>query len=243
MVNQPLDIMERSPLVDVHNLTKSFEEGEQTRSVLDDVSFQIGKGDFIVMFGRSGSGKSTLLNLLSGIDIPSAGAVTIGGINLTTLSEQERTLFRREHIGFVFQTFNLIPTLTVKENVLLPLDLNKRLTKKDTTEALGFLEQVGLGDRMESYPDRLSGGEQQRVAIARALAHDPMLILADEPTGNLDDETADQVLNLFDTLVRGMGKTTLVATHDRSMAALADRVFTLQGGRIVSSDAGAALVE
>ena len=229
--------MEQAPLVQAHQLTKSFEEGGSTRYVLEDVDFHIKKGEFIVMFGRSGSGKSTLLNLLSGIDNPTKGAVTIGGINLTTLSEHERTLFRREHIGFVFQTFNLIPTLTVKENVLLPLDLNKRMRPADMDQALGFLEHVGLGDRMDSYPDRLSGGEQQRVAIARALAHDPMLILADEPTGNLDDDTAEQVLKVFDTLVRQMGKTTLVATHDRSMAAIADRVFTLQGGRIVSTHA------
>ena len=230
-------------LVDVNHLNKSFAEGGSTRNVLTDVDFQISKGEFIVMFGRSGSGKSTLLNLLSGIDIPSAGSVTIGGTNLTTLSEQERTLFRREHIGFVFQTFNLIPTLTVRENVLLPLDLNKRMGKDDVSNALGFLDHVGLGDRMDSYPDRLSGGEQQRVAIARALAHDPMLILADEPTGNLDDDTANQVLEVFDTLVRRMGKTTLVATHDRSMAALADRVFTLQGGQIGSSESRAVVDE
>ena len=226
--------MEQASLVDVHQLTKSFEEGGRTRTVLEQGDFRIAKGEFIVMFGRSGSGKSTLLNLLSGIDQPSSGSVTIGGINLTQLSEQERTLFRREHIGFVFQTFNLIPTLTVKENVLLPLDLNQRMTKAEIDEALGFLDTVGLGNRLDSYPDLLSGGEQQRVAIARALAHDPTLILADEPTRNLDDDTADQVLNVFDTLVRQMGKTTLVATHDRTMADLADRVFTLSGGRIVS---------
>ena len=224
--------MESDPLVSVQALNKSFEEGGKTRYVLENVDFQIRPGEFVVMFGRSGSGKSTLLNLLSGIDLPTSGSITIGGINLTALSEQERTLFRRAHIGFVFQTFNLIPTLTVRENVLLPLDLNKRMHKGDIDDALGFLAQVGLGDRMDSYPDRLSGGEQQRVAIARALAHNPMLVLADEPTGNLDDDTADQVLNVFDTLVRQMGKTTLVATHDRTMASLADRVFTLQGGRI-----------
>ncbi|MFK7845338.1 MAG: ABC transporter ATP-binding protein [Rhodothermales bacterium] len=235
--------MEQPPLISVHNLTKSFEEGDSKRTVLEDVNFQIGKGEFVVMFGRSGSGKSTLLNVLSGIDLPTAGSVTMGGTNLTTLSEQERTLFRREHIGFVFQAFNLIPTLTVEENVLLPLDLNKRMGKQDVQDALAFLTKVGLGDRMGSYPDRLSGGEQQRVAIARALAHDPMLILADEPTGNLDDDTANQVLEVFDTLVRRMGKTTLVATHDRSMAALADRVFTLQGGHIVSEKAGATIDE
>lgn len=229
--------MEQAPLVEVRHITKSFEEGTTTRHVLENVDFSIKKGEFIVMFGRSGSGKSTLLNVLSGIDSPTTGTVSIGGINLTGMSEQERTLFRREHIGFVFQTFNLIPTLTVEENVLLPLDLNKRMKPADIKEALGFLDQVGLGDRLDSYPDRLSGGEQQRVAIARALAHDPMLILADEPTGNLDDDTAAQVLNVFDTLVRKMGKTTLVATHDRSMAELADRVFTLQGGSIIATRA------
>ena len=229
--------MEQDVLVDVRNLNKTYEEGGSTRVVLDDINFQIAKGEFVVMFGRSGSGKSTLLNVLSGIDLPTHGSVTIGGINLTTLSERERTLFRREHIGFVFQAFNLIPTLTVKENVLLPMDLNKRVGKEEVEKALGFLEHVGLGDRFDSYPDRLSGGEQQRVAIARALAHDPMLILADEPTGNLDDDTANRVLDVFDTLVRRMGKTTLVATHDRAMASLADRVLTLQGKGIVSTNA------
>lgn len=229
--------MERDPLVTVQQLNKSFEEGGNTRFVLDDVNFDIEQGEFVVMFGRSGSGKSTLLNLLSGIDLPTSGDIKIGGIDLTALSEHERTLFRRQHIGFVFQTFNLIPTLTVRENILLPLDLNNRMNKGDIDDALSFLAEVGLKDRMDSYPDRLSGGEQQRVAIARALAHNPMLVLADEPTGNLDDDTADQVLQLFDTLVRQMGKTTLVATHDRGMASLADRVFTLQGGQIVSTAA------
>lgn len=235
--------MELNPLVDVQHLSKSFEEAGSMRYVLDDVNFQIARGEFIVMFGRSGSGKSTLLNLLSGIDLPSAGAILIDGQNLTTLPEYARTLFRRQHIGFVFQSFNLIPTLTVRENVLLPLDLNKKMQPEAIREALGFLTRVGLDDRMDSFPDLLSGGEQQRVAIARALAHDPMLILADEPTGNLDDDTAAQVLEVFDTLVRKMGKTTLVATHDRAMAGLADRVFTLQGGHIVSETAGAALRE
>ena len=230
--------MTQVPLVDVVHLNKSFEEGGTTRFVLEDVNLQIQRGEFVVMFGRSGSGKSTLLNLLSGIDLPTAGTVSIGGIDITALSEQERTLFRREHIGFVFQSFNLIPTLTVKENVLLPLDLNKRMRPDDIGQALSFLTHVGLGDRMDSYPDLLSGGEQQRVAIARALAHDPMLILADEPTGNLDDDTTAQVLEVFDTLVREMGKTTLVATHDRSMAAMADRVLQLQGGQIVVATSG-----
>ncbi len=231
--------MASNPLVDVQHLNKSFEEAGTTRFVLEDVTFQIARGEFIVMFGRSGSGKSTLLNLLSGIDLPTSGSVSVDGLNLTTLPEHERTLFRRQHIGFVFQSFNVIPTLTVKENVLLPLDLNKRMQPDAMQEALGFLSRVGLADRMDSYPDLLSGGEQQRVAIARALAHNPMLILADEPTGNLDDDTAAQVLEVFDTLVRKMGKTTLVATHDRAMAEMADRVFTLQGGHIVSETARA----
>ena len=235
--------MAPAPLVEVTNLGKSFEEGGSTRFVLEDVNFRVEKGAFVVMFGRSGSGKSTLLNVVSGIDLPTAGTVAIGGTNLTALSEQERTLFRRQHIGFVFQAYNLIPTLTVKENVLLPLDLNNRMARHDVEEALGFLTQVGLGDRMDSYPDLLSGGEQQRVAIARALAHNPMLILADEPTGNLDDDTANQVLEVFDTLVRKMGKTTLVATHDRSMAAMADQIFTLQGGQIAAENAGATINE
>ncbi len=221
-----------SPLVRLHDLRKTYREGERERVVLDGVSVEIARGAFVVLMGRSGSGKSTLLNLISGIDLPDSGKIAVGETDLTALSEKERTLLRRRHVGFVFQSFNLIPTLTVEENVTLPLELSGRLDAQAREEALAVLERVGLADRADSFPDRLSGGEQQRVAIARALAHDPLLILADEPTGNLDYDTGRQVLDLLDTLVREAGKTLLIATHDRDLLGRADRVLELQGGRL-----------
>ena len=218
-------------MVQLRAVRKVYREGDRERVVLDGLDATVRRGEFVVLLGRSGSGKSTLLNIISGIDRPASGEVVLGGTNLTRLSEKERTQFRRAHIGFVFQTFNLIPTLTVEENVLLPVELNGR-SDEATWRARRLLEEVGLGDRGDSFPDRLSGGEQQRVAIARALAHDPLLVLADEPTGNLDYQTAEGVLGLLDRLVRRMGKTMLVVTHDRDLIALADRVLTLKGGRL-----------
>ena len=218
-------------LVQLRDVRKAYEEGDRERVVLDGLRMDVREGEFVVLLGRSGSGKSTLLNLISGIDLPTSGEVAIGETNLTRLSEKERTRFRRAHIGFVFQAFNLIPTLTVEENVRLPLELNGRGGEADERARM-LLGEVGLGERGGSFPDRLSGGEQQRVAIARALAHDPLLVLADEPTGNLDYQTARQVLDLLDRLVRQMGKTILVVTHDRDLIALADRVLTLRGGKL-----------
>ncbi|MCB0299074.1 MAG: ABC transporter ATP-binding protein, partial [Calditrichaeota bacterium] len=212
-------------LIQINNLSKSFREGEQTRKVLQSLDLRIHRGEIIVLLGRSGSGKSTLLNLLSGIDLPDSGEIIIDGINLTRQNEQERTLFRRRNIGFVFQFFNLIPTLTVAENLLLPLELNDRADETGKNRVQQLLEDVGLGDRANSFPDRLSGGEQQRVAIARALVHDPLLLLADEPTGNLDFETGKKIIDLLDKLVRQRGKNMVMATHSRDVIGLADRVF------------------
>jgi len=202
--------------------------------VLRKLNATIQDGEFVVLMGRSGAGKSTLLNLISGIDRPTAGDVIVGTTNLTTLSEHERTLFRRRHIGFVFQSFNLIPTLTVEENITLPLELSGEVDAASRERALSVLDEVGLRDRADSFPDRLSGGEQQRIAIARALAHDPLLVLTDEPTGNLDYDTGRHVLDLLQRLVREHGKTMLVATHDRTMVRAADRVLTLQSGVLES---------
>jgi putative ABC transport system ATP-binding protein len=182
--------------------------------------------------GKSGSGKSTLLNLISGIDRPDDGAVWINGANLTTLSERQRTLFRRRHIGFVFQFFNLMPTLTVIENVVLPLELNGAGGEQARRSVQPLLEAVGLADRAHTYPDRLSGGEQQRVAIARALANDPALVLADEPTGNLDEETGGVILAVLDRLTRRAGKNLILVTHSTEAAALADRTLHLHDGRL-----------
>ncbi len=225
-----------TPLISLQDLYKSFREGEYVREVLRGVNAEFARGQWVALAGRSGSGKSTLLNLISGIDLPTAGQVLVDGVDIGGLSERERTLFRRKNIGFIYQFFNLIPTLTVLENVLLPLQLNGH---RESTRALALLDEVGLADRAKAYPDRLSGGEQQRVAIARALVHDPLLILADEPTGNLDAQTGRQIMQLLDRLVRRARKTLILVTHSREVAGFADRLLTLEGGRLVEGGDGA----
>jgi putative ABC transport system ATP-binding protein len=189
-------------------------------------------GERVAILGPSGSGKSTLLNLVSGIDLPDEGTVRIGGTDLTALSEHERTLFRRHHVGFVFQFYNLLPTLTVLENLLLPVELKGAVEPRDEARARELLERVGLADRSDAFPDRLSGGEQQRVAVARALVHEPTLVLADEPTGNLDEDTGQRVADLLDELVRAHGRTLVVVTHSRELAARMDRVLRMSHGRL-----------
>ena len=224
-------------LVRLAGLSKSYTEAGQERSVLEAIDWSFPAGQFTGLFGRSGSGKSTLLNLISGIDKPSGGQVFVqengASVELTGLSEHNRTLFRRRNIGIVFQFFNLIPTLTVQENVALPIELAGD-ERKGHQRAEALLERVGLSDRMDTYPDRLSGGEQQRVAIARALVHDPALLLADEPTGNLDEGTGDAVLTLLLELTRGAGKTLIMATHDPQIAQYADQVLYLEHGKLIS---------
>jgi len=217
----------------LEQLAKSYLEGPHERCVLCDMNATFAEGEFAAILGRSGSGKSTLLNVISGIDRVDSGSVWFGGQNLTALDDRQRTLFRRRKIGFIFQFFNLIPTLTVWENVVLPLELNGLTTPDDTRRAEVLLEAVELLDRRRTFPDRLSGGEQQRVAIVRALVHDPLLILADEPTGNLDEETGRRVMQLLDRLTRQSGKTILLVTHSNEAAAYADRVLHLREGRLV----------
>jgi len=221
------------PLIRLDRVTKSFSEAGRERAVLRDASAEFARGEFVVLLGKSGSGKSTLLNLISAIDTPTSGEILIDGVAIHELSERERTLFRRKKIGFVFQFYNLVPTLTVFENLLLPLELNNRTTRADHAHAQDLLATVGLGDRGQAYPDKLSGGEQQRVAVARALVHDPQLVLADEPTGNLDDDTGAQVLDLLDTLTRRAGKNLVMVTHSREVVGIADRVFTIREGQLV----------
>jgi putative ABC transport system ATP-binding protein len=223
------------PLIELSGVSKSYQEGRGRRVVLDHTDLTVEAGELVVLLGKSGSGKSTLLNLLSGIDLPTEGSVRVGGVELSAVSERERTLFRRRSVGFVFQFFNLIPTLTVEENLLLPLELASQVDDAARSRARELLARVGLEDRAASFPDRLSGGEQQRIAVARALAHDPLLVLADEPTGNLDAETGELVLELLDELTRRSGKTLVMVTHDRDVAAIADRVLTLEGGRVVET--------
>lgn len=214
------------------NISKFYWEGEKRLDILKEIQAEFPPGKFIALIGKSGSGKSTLLNLISGVDTPSEGEIEVGSSCLTRLTEKERTLFRRNHIGIIFQFFNLIPTLTVLENVTLCQELSGYNSAQDKKEALQILEQVGLGEKAQSFPDRLSGGEQQRVAIARALAHNPSLIIADEPTGNLDVETGKVVLDLLIKLVRESGKTLIMATHSLEVLSLADQAYTIKNSQL-----------
>jgi putative ABC transport system ATP-binding protein len=218
--------------IEIRDLEKRYHEGDSERIIFSDLSMNIHQGELVAMLGKSGSGKSTLLNLISGIDIPTAGRITIEGNDITHYTEHERTLFRRRHIGFIFQFFNLIPTLTVAENILLPLELNGTLDKQQSRHAIGLLEQVGLSDRIQSFPDRLSGGEQQRVAIIRALVHRPLVLLADEPTGNLDAETGREVLDLLARLVRKHRMTLVLVTHSQEATGIADRILEVRHGHL-----------
>lgn len=231
---QRLPMNEKQILISINGLTRSYHEGDRSRSVLRSLDLDIKRGECVALVGQSGSGKSTLLNLISGIDQPSAGDIRIDGVNLTRLNERDRTLFRRKHIGFVYQFFNLIPTLNVAENLLLPLELNRVDRHRALSASMELLQAVGLADRRETFPDRLSGGEQQRLAIARALVHDPLLVLADEPTGNLDAGTGSSVLQLLERLVRGAGKTLIIVTHSQQVTQIADRTLTLMGGKIAT---------
>lgn len=229
--------MSNKPIIQLKQLSKSYQEGNKRRLVLNELELSVAEGQMYVLLGRSGSGKSTMLNLLSGIDQPDTGQVIIDGTDISKMNEKDRTKYRRDNIGFVFQSFNLISTLTVFENVVLPLSLKGDNPAESKQKAQFFLDQVGLGDRGGSYPDRLSGGEQQRVAIARALAHEPKFILADEPTGNLDYKTGSLVLNMLSDLVRENSRTMIIATHDREMAQIADQVLELREGSLHAMNA------
>jgi putative ABC transport system ATP-binding protein len=231
---------EKTTIIRLQQLSKDYIEAGKRHNVLNALDREFYQSEFVCLLGKSGSGKSTLLNLISGIDAPTGGDVFIRAagqdqaeVAITALSDHQRTLFRRHNIGIIFQFFNLIPTLTVLENVTLPIELAGG--KSDASAyALDLLDRVGLADRIDTYPDKLSGGEQQRVAIARALAHDPLLILADEPTGNLDEDTGESVLSLLLELTRDAGKTLFMATHAPEVARQADRVLHLEHGKLVS---------
>jgi putative ABC transport system ATP-binding protein len=225
-----------TPFLRFHDLTKSYHEGDLRRVVLQNTHAEFRSGEITAILGRSGSGKSTLLNLISGIDAPDSGQIWVDGRELTALSERDRTLFRRAQIGFLFQFFNLIPTLTVGENVSLPLELNRVPRPQATRKTQEMLDAVGLLDRWKTFPEKLSGGEQQRVALARALVHDPLLILADEPTGNLDEETAASVMSLLARLAREQDRTLLMVTHSQEAAAHADRILRLSHGQLVEEE-------
>jgi putative ABC transport system ATP-binding protein len=220
------------PLVELCAVSKIYREGDRERVVLRGVDLAVHRGTFVAVLGRSGSGKSTLLNLIGGIDAPTSGTVSIDSTVVTALGERDRALFRRRHVGFIFQFFNLVSTLTVEENLLLPLELVGRTGREARGRASDLLREVGLLDRARAFPDRLSGGEQQRVAVARALAHEPPLILADEPTGNLDTESAEQVLGLLRRLPSERDRTVIAVTHSAEVARAADRILTLTNGRV-----------
>jgi putative ABC transport system ATP-binding protein len=219
-------------MLQITGLCRSFREGGREHRVLDHAGAQLGNAEVVAVIGRSGSGKSTLLNLISGIDRPDSGSIEINAVEVTSLTEPRLTLFRRQHIGFVYQFFNLVPTLDVEENVRLVLELNGVRGARARERSAAVLKEVGLGDRARSAVDTLSGGEQQRVAIARALVHEPALLLADEPTGNLDEETAQQLLPVLLSLARQRGATLLIVTHDSVLARAADRVLELKDGRL-----------
>ena len=221
-----------SQFIQVDKLVRGHQQGGQRQLVLYETSFGLRRGETVALLGRSGSGKSTLLNLISGIDLADSGRVLFDGQDLAALPERERTLFRRRHIGFIYQFFNLIPSLTVAENIALVLELNGRNATEALRHAEQALEDIGLGSKRSQYPSELSGGEQQRVAILRALIHEPALVLADEPTGNLDAESGKQMLGVIAALARRNQCAVLIVTHSLTVARAADRILTLEQGRI-----------
>jgi putative ABC transport system ATP-binding protein len=225
--------MAAAPIVRLERVSKEYREGDESRRVLREASVAFAEGEIVAIRGRSGSGKSTLLNLVAGIDVPTAGDVWVAGACLSRLTPAQRTVFRRDHLGFVFQFFNLVPTLTVLENVQLPAELGGDAPDVARARARALLDEVGLGGRENTFPDRLSGGEQQRVAVARALVRSPRLLLADEPTGNLDDATGHAVMTLLERVTRGAGRSLVLVTHSATVAAAADRAFTIDDGRVV----------
>ncbi|GAA2829171.1 ABC transporter ATP-binding protein [Kitasatospora sp. CM 4170] len=238
MTEQPVGTVTTSttaPMVAVTDLRHSFGSGERAVHALRGVSFSIGRGELTALKGRSGSGKTTLLNLVGGLDNPTGGSIALDGTELAGLDEEARLAMRRDRIGFVFQSFGLIPVLTAAENVGVPMRLRKVPSAQREERARTLLAMVGLADHADQRPGELSGGQQQRVAIARALANEPDLIIADEPTGQLDSETGRAIMQLLRAVVRSEGVTALVATHDPTLMELADRVIELQDGRIVEA--------
>jgi putative ABC transport system ATP-binding protein len=219
-------------MIELHDIKKSFKLGKSYLPILKGVDLKINSGEYVTLMGPSGSGKSTLLGILSGIESPSSGSVIIDGENISELPESKLASFRNQHIGIVFQSFNLIPSLTALENVMAPIFVAKN--KKDIKErSIETLKKVGLGDRVNHKPSELSGGQQQRVAIARALVTSPSILVADEPTGNLDSKTGKQILELFNELQDDLNVTLIIATHDEGIAEQSDRVIKIKDGVII----------
>ena len=230
----PLQTLAQTPpLIRIRNLSKGYVRGGQAIPVLLDIELDVAQGEFVALMGPSGSGKSTLLNLIAGIDKPSAGTIEIAGINIAHLSEGALADWRAANVGFIFQFYNLLPVLSAFDNVELPLLLTRLTAKERHQRVAAMLGLVGLNDRADHYPSELSGGQQQRVAIARALVTDPTLIVADEPTGDLDRSTGEEVLSLLDQLVHELGKTIVMVTHDPKAAARAGRMVHLEKGVLV----------
>ncbi|MBA4373098.1 MAG: ABC transporter ATP-binding protein [Thermodesulfovibrio sp.] len=226
-----------TPIVEIRNIFKSYRRSSEVLPVLEDISFDIREGEFLALMGPSGSGKSTLLNLIAGIDKADSGSIKVGGVEITELNETELASWRGSHVGFIFQFYNLIPVLTAKENVELPLILTGLSGKGRREHAEIALRMVGLEDRMQHYPGQLSGGQQQRVSIARAIVTDPTILVADEPTGDLDRVSAGDILGLMDRLVRELGKTVIMVTHDPRAASKADRIRHLDKGLMLDDAA------
>lgn len=227
--------MERK-YIELKGVEKSYGKGAAAQQILRNVTFDIDRGECVAVLGHSGCGKSTLLNVISGIDQIDGGDISVAGTSLTHLTETDRTLFRRKNIGFIYQSFNLIQTLTAVENIRLPLQLNNFPAKEIHDLANAMLDRVGLDNRADAYPDQLSGGEQQRIAIARALVHSPALVLADEHTGNLDADTGRQMMGMFSDLTRATGQTVFMVTHSLAVAKTANRILHFANGKLVSGD-------
>ncbi|MBT9596455.1 MAG: ABC transporter ATP-binding protein [Vitreoscilla sp.] len=225
--------MSPAPLIRIRSLSKAYQRGGQAIPVLLDINLDVQAGEFVALMGPSGSGKSTLLNLIAGIDQPSSGTIEIAGVDIATLGEGRLADWRAANVGFIFQFYNLLPVLTAFENVELPLLLTRLSSRERAQRVEALLSLVGLTDRADHRPNELSGGQQQRVAIARALVTDPQLIVADEPTGDLDRATGEEVLHLMDRLVRELGKTIVMVTHDPKAAARAQRMVHLEKGVLV----------
>ncbi|QNL21847.1 ABC transporter ATP-binding protein [Hyphobacterium sp. CCMP332] len=219
-------------ILEVKDLSKTYQTGGQSLTVLNSINFEIKKGDTMSIVGPSGSGKTTLLGLCAGLDTPSTGSVSLAGIKLNDLSEDDRAYVRNQHVGFVFQNFQLLPTLSALENVSIPLEL--RGEKNTEPRAIELLSRVGLEERLHHYPNQLSGGEQQRVAIARAFMANPDILFADEPTGNLDEETAAIITDLLFNLNKEIGTTLVMVTHNIGLANFTNRILQLKGGDLVS---------
>ena len=222
-------------ILESNDVSKQYQMGEVTVEALDGVDFVVEKGEFVAVMGPSGSGKSTLLHLLGGLDKTTDGEVTLGGRKLSVMSDKEVTLARRRNVGFVFQFYNLLPTLTAEENIALPLLIDGKKIKEYRSKVDELLELVDLTDRREHKPDQLSGGEQQRVAIARAFVNDPDIVLADEPTGNLDSKAGEEIMKLLRRSCDELGQTIVVVTHDPKAASFADRIVFLKDGQIASA--------